>query len=186
MKGPEILLLTAAMLVSGCGQKEPAYTLSVTNELSVSREGETVVLRKSDLGDITCDVFAGFSVKDARKGQYLVSQVLDEDLDGEPDCLLFQPDLGPGETRTYRLVQDADSNALPVTGITTFSRFVPERTDDYAWENDRVAFRVYGPKAEQMVVEGIPGGTLSSGIDCWLKRVDYPIINKWYRKTLDG
>ena len=24
-------------------------------------------------------------------------------------------------------------------------RFVPERRDDFAWENDRIAFRVYGP-----------------------------------------
>ncbi len=29
---------------------------------------------------------------------------------------------------------------------------------------------------------GTPGGTLTSGIDAWLKRVDYPIIDKWYHK----
>lgn len=32
----------------------------------------------------------------------------------------------------------------------------------------------------------IPGGTLTSGIDAWLKRVDYPIINKWYEKATLG
>jgi hypothetical protein len=186
MKSTENLLLMAALLLPGCSQMGPTYNLSVTNELTVPRKGETVALRKSDLGDITCDVFTGFSVQDTRTGNYLLSQFLDEDLDGEPDYLLFQPDLGAGETRTYHLVQDVDSGALPVTGITTFSRFVPERTDDYAWENDRVAFRTYGPTAEQMVVDKTPGGTLSSGIDCWLKRVDHPIINKWYRETLDG
>jgi hypothetical protein len=37
-----------------------------------------------------------------------------------------------------------------------------------------------------MVVDGTPGGTLSSGIDCWLKRVDYPIINKWYKENQEG
>ncbi len=26
---------------------------------------------------------------------------------------------------------------------------------------------------------------MSSGIDCWLKRVDYPIINKWYKEDLE-
>lgn len=66
-----------------------------------------------------------------------------------------------------------------------YSRFVPERTDDYAWENDRVAFRTYGPVAQKMVEDEEPGGTLSSGIDAWLKRVDYPIINKWYKKELE-
>jgi hypothetical protein len=55
----------------------------------------------------------------------------------------------------------------------TFCRFVPERKDDFAWENDKVAFRAYGPALRE--------GAEDSGIDCWLKRVDYPIINKWYK-----
>jgi rhamnogalacturonyl hydrolase YesR len=54
----------------------------------------------------------------------------------------------------------------------TFARYVPERIDDFAWENDKIAFRAYGPKARK--------GTENSGIDCWLKRVEYPIIDKWY------
>lgn len=54
----------------------------------------------------------------------------------------------------------------------TFCRFVPERVDDFAWENDKVAFRAYGPAARDRAE--------NSGIDCWLKRVDYPIIDKWY------
>ena len=40
--------------------------------------------------------------------------------------------------------------------------------------------------AQKMVEEGISGGTLASGIDAWLKKVDYPIINKWYEKTTTG
>ena len=57
-------------------------------------------------------------------------------------------------------------------GAKTFARFVPERSDDFAWENDLVAFRVYGPKLRKKLE--------NSGIDCWLKRVKYPIIDKWY------
>jgi hypothetical protein len=179
-------ILVSVLLLSGCSQDKPAYILEVTNGLSLPREGETLTVLKSDLGNITCEEFSRYSVQDARTGEYLLSQVIDEDMDGELDYLLFQPDLKAGETRTYHLVADVDSGLLPVADITTFSRFVPERTDDYAWENDRVAFRTYGPAAEKMVVDGIPGGTLSSGIDCWLKRVDYPIINKWYKKNTDG
>ncbi len=65
-----------------------------------------------------------------------------------------------------------------VRKVMAFGRFVPERQDDFAWENDKVAFRVYGPAAP---VEGH-----SSGIDAWLKRVDYAIVNKWYQAHLDG
>ena len=180
------LWLISMLLLLSCNQEKPAYTISVINELQVVRTGETVALQKSDLGNITCEKFSRFSVQDARTGEYLLSQVVDEDMDGELDYLLFQPAMEAGETRTYNLVTDVDSNLLPVSGISTYSRFVPERTDDYAWENDLVAFRTYGPTAEQMVVDGTPGGTLTSGIDCWLKRVEYPIINKWYKETLEG
>jgi unsaturated rhamnogalacturonyl hydrolase len=53
-----------------------------------------------------------------------------------------------------------------------FARYVPERADDFAWENDLVAFRTYGPTLRP--------GAENSGIDCWFKRVPYPIIDKWY------
>jgi pectinesterase len=49
-------------------------------------------------------------------------------------------------------------------------RFVPPR-EDIAWENDRIAFRVYGPA---LVAE------VSNGVDVWSKRVRYPIIASWY------
>ena len=150
----------------GCNQEKPAYIISVSNELQVDRKGETVAVQKSDLGNITCELFSRFSIQDAETGEYLLSQGMDEDMDGELDYLLFQPALKAGETRTYNVVSDVDASLLPGREISTYSRFVPERTDDYAWENDLVAFRTYGPTAEQMVVDKTPGGTLSSGIDC--------------------
>lgn len=60
----------------------------------------------------------------------------------------------------------------------TFCRFVPERADDFAWENDKIAFRAYGPALKAKGED--------SGFDCWLKRVDYPIINKWYKQNVEG
>jgi hypothetical protein len=59
----------------------------------------------------------------------------------------------------------------------TFARQVPERKDDFAWENDLVAFRAYGP--------ALRSGSENAGIDCWLKRVNYPIIDKWYRQDIE-
>ena len=60
----------------------------------------------------------------------------------------------------------------------TFCRFVPERSDDFAWENDLIAFRAYGP--------ALRAGAENGGVDCWLKRVDYPIVDKWYAKHVAG
>ncbi|MBD5778562.1 glycoside hydrolase family 88 protein [Pelagicoccus sp. NFK12] len=57
-----------------------------------------------------------------------------------------------------------------------FARLVPERKDDIAFENDVVAFRVYGP--------ALRDSQERSGVDAWTKKVDYPIINKWYEGDL--
>ncbi len=59
----------------------------------------------------------------------------------------------------------------------TYCRLVPERMDDFAWENDKIAFRAYGPALKDKPE--------ASGFDAWLKRVDYPIIDKWYRLHLE-
>lgn len=57
-----------------------------------------------------------------------------------------------------------------------YARLVPERRDDLAWENDRVAYRIYGPALRASVED--------SGIDVWFKKVAYPVIDKWYRGDL--
>ena len=66
----------------------------------------------------------------------------------------------------------------------TWARFVPERKDDFAWENDLVAFRAYGP-AIRPAGQAFRPGIEDSGIDCWNKRVPYPIVDKWYSDELD-
>lgn len=52
--------------------------------------------------------------------------------------------------------------------------FVPQRLDDFAWENDRVAFRAYGPALEKQ--DGP-----QSGIDIWVKRVPRLVQENWYK-----
>lgn len=66
----------------------------------------------------------------------------------------------------------------PAAEPATWCRFVPERSDDFAWENDLVAFRTYGP--------ALRGKVEDSGVDCWLKRVPYPIIDGWYAGNAAG
>jgi hypothetical protein len=82
------------------------------------------------------------------------------------------PAVTPAATPAATLPPPAD------TTPSTFARFVPERADDFAWENDLVAFRTYGPK--------LRGSGVTSGIDCWLKRVHTPIIDKWYAQEKRG
>ena len=57
----------------------------------------------------------------------------------------------------------------------TYSRYVPERKDDFAWENDKIAFRMYGKALE---------GTKENayGTDVWVKRTDKLVINERYKR----
>ena len=71
-------------------------------------------------------------------------------------------------------VDSQTPNSTPLA----YGRFVPEREDDFAWENDKVAFRVYGPASR--------GQGPVSGVDAWFKKVEYPIIDKWYSEHLEG
>jgi unsaturated rhamnogalacturonyl hydrolase len=54
-----------------------------------------------------------------------------------------------------------------------YATFMPQRKDDFAWENERIAYRVYGPALEAT-------GEISSGLDVWIKRTRKPIVEKWY------
>ncbi|WP_282179398.1 DUF4861 family protein [Maribacter stanieri] len=122
-------------------------------------------------------------IRDFDSKEELISQVVDNDGDKRMDYLLFQPEIPAKSKKIFEVIfkeKSKETDSIPIC----YSRFVPERTDDYAWENNRVAFRTYGPVAQKMKEDGVKGGTLSSGIDAWLKRVDYPIINKWYHKEL--
>lgn len=51
-------------------------------------------------------------------------------------------------------------------------RFAPDRFDDILWENDRAAFRLYGPTLEKREP---PSG---SGIDAWAKAVRWPFMDR--------
>ncbi|WP_143247543.1 DUF4861 family protein [Agaribacterium haliotis] len=73
--------------------------------------------------------------------------------------------------------KSAGSNKKQQLSSPMFARFVSERADDFAWENDKVAFRVYGPALRNSLE--------NAGVDCWLKRVPYPIINRWYDLALN-
>ena len=110
---------------------------------------------------------------------------MDFDSDGVFDKLLFQPTITANSEKKFEIIYLSKTELVkPTAEDLCYSRFIPERTDDYTWENNKVAFRVYGPTAQKMIEDSIPDGTLSSGIDAWLKKVEYPIINKWYKETL--
>lgn len=174
-----LVCLLSLVLIASCSSEKKPKTLVVKNTLRIERSSETVELSKETLG--VTDL-ATVGLKDVSSGTLQVTQLVDNDGDGSMDVLLFQPKMKPSSEAKFEVVTITEAEQ-PESKLVCYSRFVPERTDDYTWENDKVAFRVYGPVAQQIQESGEPGGTLSSGVDAWLKRVSYPIINKWYKKN---
>jgi hypothetical protein len=155
----------------------PADRVAVTlvNPLAAARPHETIAVAASALAKVV----PGFDVKQAlvtdAKGAAVLSQVVDEDGDEVPDELVFQADFGPRETKTFQVITGKRSPAAP-GDFKVYGRFVRERHDDFAWENDRVAHRVYGPDLETYPKEAL----VSSGVDVWVKRVPKLVVNEWY------
>ena len=58
----------------------------------------------------------------------------------------------------------------------TYGRFVPERKGDFAWENDQIAYRMYGKELEATPAEN------AYGIDVWVKRATKMILNERYKR----
>lgn len=169
--------MNCTFIFIGCSNEK--QFIVVKNTLNIERSFETIELTKELLkvNDLTT-----IGIRNVKTNNILISQLVDTDSDGVMDQLLVQPEVASNAEALFEIIQISEEEKPTVVNY-CYSRFVPERTDDYAWENDKVAFRVYGPTAQKMMEDNIPGGTLSSGIDAWLKRVDYPIINKWYKKT---
>ena len=150
----------------------PRTTVCVTSGLSSWREHETIevdwVQVASRVPGITSD---NVVVLTERAASPLVVQVLRDGGSGAPSALLWQADFASAQALRFDVVAKAGMPA-PVSAARAFARYVPERFDDIAWENDCIAYRVYGPALQAT-------GEVSSGVDVWVKKVRYPVIEKW-------
>ena len=179
--GLAVLLLSSTLF----SYAQKAKVVTISNPLKIDRAFETVEIAKKALGLKSSDELEKYGIREVGTTTFFISQCVDENGDGVSDVLLFQPKIKASATKKYELVLKNDTKTQEPVAY-CYSRFVPERTDDYAWENNKVAFRTYGPVAQKMVEDKVKGGTLTSGIDAWLKRVEYPILNKWYEKYTTG
>ena len=175
-----VLVFFASYVQTAC-----ATTIEIKNPSALTRASETIAIPVTTLrAEIGNQPLEQLLVKD-ESNRYQLTQFIDNDLDGKLDELLFQVSLKAYEVRRFTLEFRLDSEEKkPRSDAVAISRFVPERFDDYAWENNRVAFRAFGPKLQKMAESGIDGGSISSGIDVWLKRVSYPILDSWYQRNL--
>jgi pectinesterase len=171
-----LLLLIYAHSVSFC--QSGGLTIRVKNDLDLVRPSETVSLSMKDIAQalqIADLKKTGIHVMDPASGQELLAQSIDMDGDGGMDLFIFQVDFKPLESRTFTL-EAGPPQLLTKDQFKAYGRFVRERYDDFAWENDRIAHRMYGTALETWQAEPLT----SSAVDVWVKRVRRLVINDWY------
>ena len=145
--------------------------VEVANTTPTERDDETVEIAWSEvaaLKGVTPDNIVVLN----DDNEQIPSQVLFRG-GTEPQALIFQTDADPMESKRFKLVTGQREN-YPAEA---FGRTVPERYDDYAWENNKVAYRLYGP-----ALETSPEKLVTPGIDVWVKCTDKLVIDEWYAR----
>ena len=131
----------------------------VHNDLPFARASETVeVPINGDLSRI--HVF--------KDGKEVLAQAVS-------DRIIFQTDIPAKGEQRFDL-RSGEPRKYKKEDFRVYGRFVRERFDDFAWENDRIAHRMYGAALETWEKEPLT----SSAVDVWLKKTRRLVINDWY------
>lgn len=151
-------------------------TVTTVNPSAFARASQTIEMSAKQLAPLGEADLTKIHVQDAA-GKELLCQAVDIDFDDyhKPDLVIFQSDFAANETKTFTVTAGAKQTYKPEQ-FRAFGRFVRERFDDFAWENDRIAHRTYGTGL--ITWKGEP--LTSSAIDVWSKRVPRMVIDEWY------
>ncbi|MEY4385805.1 MAG: hypothetical protein RLY20_1088 [Verrucomicrobiota bacterium] len=173
MKSTTLLAFVLALPLAGSSAQ---LTVTAVNKLPLARACQTIELTAKQLEPLGAKDFGTVHVKDSA-GKELIAQAVDTDYDAyhKADIVIFQADFAANETKTFTLTT-GKKQEFSKDQFKAFGRFVRERFDDFAWENDRIAHRTYGKALETW--EGEP--LSSSTIDIWSKRTPRMVINDWY------
>lgn len=163
------------LLLYGIGRAIEAGVLGRREYLPAFRKGLEGMLRYIDVDGNVCNVCSGcLAWGDGGKEAYAAHEYYCNDPHAFGPVLMA---ISQAHALGIRRVESSLGACTEGKTPACFVRFVPERKGDIAWENDRAAFRVYSQEVK---------GSVSSGVDYWGKRVDYPIINKWYDLNAKG
>ena len=181
----KLISLGVAMAALSSNALAAGATITVTHDLDIARPGSVVPVPYAGIAEVAPDLRMFHVVVRDSKGRVLPSQIVNYEHDhrgAQYDFLVFWYDFAAKEKRATFTVE-AVAEATPPEAPCVYARTVPERHDDMAWENDRIAHRMYGMALNSPAAGG--ERLRGSGIDVWAKRVTYPIIDRWYAKGHD-
>ena len=172
MKGITVRSLMMLMALAGssyCHAQQA--TIVVSNPTSTPRT-ELISLNMSEvkakLGNATPKKGEAYIVKN-KCGQQIGSQITHDGL------LLIDASVRPHGSATYYVsIGKPYQQKVYATGA-----LYKIRKDDIAWENDRCAYRVYGPALQKT-------GERSFGTDIWVKNTPDTVVYERYVKDMNG
>lgn len=164
-----LLFSTLPELVSA---QSGSVTISISNPISENRKEELVAIPWSDI----LAKFPGIDTANFKIVNLLTKKELPWQLEckGEKkiQSLLIQLDVAANSTIKLEIRK---GKPAPITSK-TYGRYVPERKDDFAWENDKIAHRMYGKALEASPSE------MAYGMDVWVKRTAKLVLNARYKR----
>ena len=161
-----IVAILLGVLLCGTSMAADKVKVTVSNNQNFVRSEELVEIPAAELR-AKLDTQSALVVTDA-DGKEVVSQLTHD------GWLIFPVAVGAKAKSVYYVA--AGTPAQYESKV--FGRQFPERVDDIAWENDRVAFRCYGPALQK-------SGERAWGYDIWNKRTDKLVVNDRYAGELD-
>lgn len=160
--------LSLLALLTACGPKQSTdFTVTVTNDQAFDREEMVEVPISEVAKKVQLIDEEQYIILDAEGNQVPYQITYD-------DKLLFQVNVKADAEAVYTVAvgEPVEAEAL------VYGRHYPERVDDIAWENDRTAYRAYGPALQAK-------GERAFGYDAWVKRVPGLVVEQRYANELN-
>lgn len=154
-------------LMASCTQ-EKGVTVSVSNPLKIDRVEEIVEVSADDiLGKLKLDETEEFVITGENNAEVPYQLTAD-------NKIIFPVTVKSEATTSYNIIKGQPSHINTLV----YGRQYPERLDDIAWENDKAAYRAYGPALQQT-------GEKAYGYDVFTKSVSELVVEDRYAMDLD-
>lgn len=159
----KIICLLLATTAFACTQ-EKSVDVTITNPSAMDRSKEITEISMDAVGKLNGK---SFIISDNNGTQVPYQITYDKKI-------IFPVDVNANSSVTYQIKPGTPKEIATIA----CGNHYPERVDDIAWENDRIAFRTYGPALQAT-------GEQAFGYDIWTKRVSEPVVDMRYKTELN-
>lgn len=159
-------ILLASYYLTGCTSKQCVH-ISVSNPTNLNRNEEMIEIPMKRLQTLHLKENEQFVILNS-DNQQIPYQITYDSL------LIFPVSVNSQSKAEYIISIGTPDSISPIAS----GKQYPERFDDLAWENDKAAYRAYGPALQAK-------GERSFGYDVFTKSVPYPVVEHRYRMETD-